>query len=376
MKQVQLIVLNDFTNDSRVLKTAQSLLKQGYGVEVVALHGEGVPEHETVRGVPVHRIKLTSRSWPKRKAVQLLKYLEFLIRAVRYSKKADMVHCNDLNALPVGVFVKKRFNPHVKIIYDAHEFETETLGLGGVQKRLVKYFERRLIRHADAVLTVSDAIAEAYAQMYAIPKPYLVLNAPPLQKVGRHDLFRETFGIAPSTPIFLYQGRLSRGRGLEALLEAFAPLHHVAIVFMGYGPMQQDIEAAAAEHAAVYFHRAVPPDQLLPYTASADFGLSLIEDRCLSYRYCLPNKMFEYLMVGIPVIVSDLPEMKRVIQTYNVGVVADTGSAAGIRAAVDSAMQLDRVSMQKAINTAAEVFNWQAQERVLLDVYTTLQEPR
>jgi len=191
LKKVVSIVLNNFKNDSRVLKTNISLQNDGYDVTVVALYEDGLKEFESIQNIPVHRIKLRSKNWSKNRFVQLLKYFEFLYRTVKHYYNANIVHCNDLNALPVGVIIKLLLNKNVKIVYDAHEYETEIDGLRGVQKRLAKLFEKRLIKYADKVITVSDAIANAYVRDYNIPKPVLILNTPPYKEINKKKIFSE-----------------------------------------------------------------------------------------------------------------------------------------------------------------------------------------
>jgi len=128
MKKVVSIVLNNFKNDSRVLKENISLQNAGYDVQVVALWEDGVKEQEIIQNIPVHRVKLKSKNWSKNKFVQLIKYFEFLYKASREYKNTDIIHCNDLNALPVGVIIKKFYNKNIKIVYDAHEHESYRAG--------------------------------------------------------------------------------------------------------------------------------------------------------------------------------------------------------------------------------------------------------
>jgi len=144
MIKVTSIVLNNFKNDSRVLKENISLQKAGYDVKVVALHEEPLKEFEEVENIPVHRIKLKSRGWSKNKFVQLFKYFEFIYRVIKQYKNSDIYHCNDLNSLPIGVIIKKFFNKDAKIVYDAHEYETERNGLSGIQKTMTKKLENYL----------------------------------------------------------------------------------------------------------------------------------------------------------------------------------------------------------------------------------------
>lgn len=143
------------------------------------------------------------------------------------------------------------------------------------------------------------------------------------------------------------------------------------VVFMGYGPLATMIQDAAATHGNIYYHPAVSPDVLPAYTASADVGLCLIENLCLSYNYCLPNKLFEYLMAGLPVLVSDLQELRRFVRQHPVGPIVATDAQA-IR---NTATGIDRIQIsayRQAVHTARTIFHWQAQERELLRVYATV----
>ena len=368
MKSVISVVLNNFTNDSRVLKESISLQNAGYKVTVIALHQEALKEQERVQEIAVHRIKLKSRSWSKNKMVQLIKYFEFLYRAVKEYKKSDIIHCNDLNALPVGVVIKKFYNKDAKIVYDAHEYETQMNGLKGINKKLVALLEKSLIGYANSVITVSDAIACEYVRLYSIPKPALVLNTPPFNQIEKKDIFREVFNIPQNKTIFLYQGSLSKGRGIEIVLETFKALDTV-IVFMGYGVLEEMILIASKEYSNIYFHKAVSPKILLDYTSSADFGISTIEDTCLSYRYSLPNKMFEYMMADIPLIVSNLPEMKKIVEDNSIGVVLKENSIEGITQAIEEACYLDKEELASNLQKAKKIYNWENQEKILLEVY-------
>ena len=171
------IVLNEFTNDARVLKTSQSLSHAGYTVSVIAIHKPGLKIKEHNHSFAIERIKLFTRPWPKYKPIQFLKYFEFIVRLLCSYRKSDICHCNDLHALPVGLLIKL-LGQNVKVIYDCHEHETELNNLNGLEKKLKKVFESFLIRFADEVITVSNSIAIDYQGLYDLPKPHLVLNCP------------------------------------------------------------------------------------------------------------------------------------------------------------------------------------------------------
>lgn len=366
------VVLNSFKNDSRVLKTSVSLASR-YTVEVVALHDQGTRETETIQGVPVKRIKLWTRGLPKKSLLlMIVKYIEFFIRASFYCRRFNIIHCNDLAALPIGLMVKLLSFGKVRVVYDAHEYQTEVNGIRGIRKKLTKWLERYAIKHADAVVTVSDSIAKEYTRLYGIEKPALVLNCPKYEIVKKRNFFREELGIRTDQKIFLYQGGLSRGRGIEILLEAFGRLKtdNNVLVCMGYGLLEPEIKQVASQCSTVYFHPAVSPQELLSYTASADFGISLIEDVCLNYRYCLPNKLFEYLMAGLPVLVANLPEMRRFVEEYNVGVIVKNNTPVALLETLNEVLAKNPLDVSKSINSVRQQFCWEEQEKVLFSIYS------
>lgn len=374
--KVGLLVLNEFTNDSRVLKEALSLSHHGYWVEVIALHKLGLASCEDIDGVHVRRIRLVSRGWPKQEAVQLLKYLEFLIRAIPVCFKCNVLHCNDLSALPIGVIAKWLTLGHVKVVYDAHEFEINRNGhntRAGI--RLMAWFERMLVRYANAMMTVSPSIAKAYRRIYRIKSPALVLNCPPYRNATpRCDKFREELRIRSDQKIFLYQGSLSVGRGIEVILEVFARRRtdDVVVVFMGYGSLEGVVRVAAETNKNVFFREAVIPTELLDYTASADFGLMSVEKKCLSYTWCLPNKFFEYLMAGLMILSSDLVEPRRIIKKFGFGTCTAGASVQDFEDGISRIMKMDHTAAREQIERARRIYCWESQERVLLDVYAGL----
>ncbi len=372
MSRVASLVFNSFINDSRVLKEGLSLLKSGYEVEIIAHHDRGLAKEETQNGLMVKRLAYLDRSVTKSKVGKLKAYFNFLQESVDYCKAFDILHCNDINMLPIAVIIKKYYNKDVKIVYDAHEYETETYALHGLQKRITQLSEKFLIKYADKVITVSDSIANAYVELYEIEKPALVLNTPFLKEVQKQDRFREAFGIEGKN-IFLYQGSLGLNRGIELLVEVFKALDNKSvIVFMGYGALEEQIKEASALCENIFFHEAVSPDVLLEYTVSADFGIATIEDSCLSYRYCLPNKLFEYIMAEVPVIVSNLPEMSKVVEMGKIGVVLEEESLEGITGAIKEAVALDKKEIKENLRQVKKIYNWEAQEKVLLKVYGDL----
>ena len=264
-----------------------------------------------------------------------------------------------------------------KLVYDSHEYAINDIPNESRWSIRLKFaLEVSFIRFADRVITVSNGIAEEYVRLYGIDKPDIILNAPPYAEAGANNLFRETFDIPTDKRIFLYQGGLGYGRGIELILEAFENLEKTnnVIVFMGDGPLEMLVRERAARFDNIYYHTAVSQADLLTYTSSADIGILYYENTCLNHDYCSPNKMFEYLMAEIPVIVSNLTEMKRLVESSGIGIVTQDGSQQSLQKAVLDSVQLEVPEILENINRFKKAFNWGVQEEVLIDLYRELEQ--
>lgn len=370
------ISMSSFRNASRVLKETKTIVEAGLADEVVvaALHEHGLALAEVLGpSRRLVRMPLRTRHWPKNILAQLVKYLEFAYRvlALARSCNANIVNVHSVALLPIGVLIK--FLIGSKLVYDAHELETEVHGRAGIRKAMSKLVERICIGFADLTIVVSPGIQAWYVEHYGLKAIVTILNTPNWAPVKRTELLRQRLGIPATQKILLYQGGLSNGRGVGKLLEAAPALRAAgyAMVFMGYGELQTKIEAAAARgNTGVYFHPAVPPGELIPYTASADVGVSSIEDSCLSYHLCLPNKLFEYIMAGLPVVVSKLPEMDHVVTTNGIGVSLDNWDATSLLAALGQIDMMRGADLDGRLAHAAQNYCWERQESILVEAYT------
>ncbi len=374
MKRVVSIVTNYFEFDNRVLKEALSLKKNGFDPHVVALHMEGLKEHETVKDIPVHRIKLRTKNWPKSSFFQLFKYLEFSLKIAFKYRKYDYVHCNDLNTLPIGAFIKTFLNRKIKIVYDAHEYEVERNGMSNRDRKIARILEKALIKKANAVITVSGAIASEYVRLYGITTPTVLFNCPYYTEIKNRNIFREVFSIDEKTKIFLYQGAFEKNRGVEIIIDAFKKLDNekFAVVFMGYGFFEKEIIEASEKYKNIYFHPAVSMDVLPEYTSSADFGFYLIVNNCLSYYYTIGNKLWEYFMAHVPVISFDLYDVKPVIEKYNTGLILEDETGNGL---INLINRIDNDSIKishENFSVINKEYNWENQEKKLVELYNSL----
>ncbi|GAB5519105.1 MAG: glycosyltransferase family 4 protein [Rhodothermales bacterium] len=293
---------------------------------------------------------------------------------------ARVYHASDLYVLPALNRARQRRQPTAKLVYDAREcypHVASTVGRPWVTA-VWKRVERRALRHADAVFTVSDSIADWMVATYGIRRPQLLHNVPAYQAVPPTNDLREQLGLTDDTPIILHQGQMRKYRGCAWLVEAMAHVHDAHLVFLGRGLLQLELAARAEAlglSARVHFLPPVPPDALLPVTASADIGVTLLEDVCLNHRYALPNKLFEYLMAGLPVVASALPECRRVVEAHGVGHIVDPTDTAQLADTL-RIMLAERVLWRQRVNqhvtTVFETFSWEMASQRLTETYTTL----
>ena len=375
------VVLNDFTRDNRVLKISRSLASAGHEVTVVALHKAGLEFQEEHDNWRVSRTRIRSAALPRGTVFGAIKMGELALKLVWKWRKVDAWHCNDIEAFVLG-WCAQRLNPRLKLVYDCHEFEAERNAKPAIERRLVGWLERRMIRKAHAVITVSPSIAEAYRQRYAdfgIPQVHLVRNIPerePAENASANsfdfpDHFRGRFGIPQDGFIALYQGAFTYNRGLETALEAMEGLEAsgIHLVLMGYGPLQHLVDEAARRWPHVHVHPAVPYEEVLSHTRRADVGLVSVKPTCLSYLYCLPNKLFEYILSGVPVLTNDLPDCRALVEELGVGEVVEDDSPRGWQQALVQLRERGTQGFQSGLESAPVRISWNQEKATLEAIY-------
>jgi len=275
------------------------------------------------------------------------------------------------------------------VIYDSHEVFLEAganAGRPAWAKRLMAAYEGRLARRAARVLTVNGAIADLLVVRWRVPRPAVVLNCPPrwAVPVPPPDRLRRALDLPAGTPIVLYHGALVPGRGLAQLAAALRQpgLAAAHLVYLGWGSSSAEVAAlAAAPEAAGRLHLLppVPPDELLPWVASADVVAVTIQPDTLNHRLSTPNKLWEALAAGVPVVASDFPAMRHIVlddPAGPLGAVCDPTDPRAIAAALAGLLALppaERDALRARCHQAAtERWNWETQLGLVLKEYGAL----
>ena len=372
-----MILLNPYTHDTRVEKEAATLTDAGYHVTVVAEAAPGLPQQETVDGVDVRRVE-------RPRGVAVLRYWAFRRALLRelITTRPQVIHAHDTETLQLAAQAADRLG--VPFIYDAHD-----LWLGRQRRnRSAAYWalyrlgywliERIYLPRAAAHITVSQPIARHLEKAYGLPEVAVVSNFPEVSSpVEVRDLrtLPGATGIPPDAPIVLYIGHVMSGRGVEQLIRAMADVPAAHLVLLGGADQAARVDLRAKEAGVserVHALDRVPAEEIQAYAASASIGVSPILDTCLNYRYSLPNKLFQYMAAGLPVVASDFEQVRAAVSETGSGVTVNTADPAAIAAAI-LGLLADPVAMAESGRCARRAvetrFNWREAGKVLLAAY-------
>ncbi|MEL3901249.1 MAG: glycosyltransferase [Treponema phagedenis] len=305
--------------------------------------------------------------------------------------KAKCISCYDISALTIAwastLFLSEKNKP--KLVYDSHEFE---LGRNSNRSKFdffcVKMMEKFLIKKSVFSIMVNDTIADEIMRIYKLKERPLVVRS--VQNyvdvdesiVNKHrDFFYQKYNIKPSDFIVMYHGVIMNGRGIETIIEAVKTLDGVKVIILGFG--KQDyintlnamIEDAQLS-TKVFFHEAVDQNELWKYVGASDVGIVAINNVCLSYYYSLPNKFFQNIQAHTPIIGVSFPEIKKMIEKYDIGIICEPDSPDSLGAAIfklksnNHLYSLYKVNLKKA----AKELCWENEKLKLIEKYKTVFE--
>ena len=329
------------------------------------------------RGARVVRTAFTAAHRVAGPAVRTIRGMYVSRQMVRVGVRlaADVYHAHDLNTLDAGVRCARRTG--AQLVYDAHEMHSARAGMGSARRRWSTRRERALVRQADAVLTVSPSIARHLRSLPGSPEVTVVRNVPERPEPGPALDLRAALQVPEALRVVLYEGTVQRHRGIEELMAAVALVDGCVLVVIGHGDHRRVLEdevARTGRGAIVRFLGPVPHHEMVRWCASADVGTACIKNVSMSYFYALPNKVFEYLMAGLPVVVSDFPDMAEVVTRYDVGAVCDPADprsiATALRAVLDDPDANERY--RRNAGRAAEECNWAVEQQILMGMYAAL----
>jgi glycosyltransferase involved in cell wall biosynthesis len=369
--------------DVRVMRAATTLHKIGYSVSVIDLESDCTrPREENIDGIQMKHIMLKPH-WlkPSRLPWRLVKSIRKLTAAIFWllQTPADIYHVHNENALlPCYLFAQIRRKPLLFESYEMPMYTYETTSHKWLRSLVTQLFII-MLRSCSGVITVSPLIIQEMYNRYGIAEVILVRNIPHYQEIPQSNKLREYLGLNKHVRIVLYQGNLQHDRNLENLVSAAKFLEKdIVIVLMGkdVGNTLSELKSLAEGEEVTDRLKFVPPvpnKELLYWTASADIGVNIASpEYSLNTRMFLPNKLFEYLMAGVPVLSSPLPAIVEVINTHEVGWVLPSLDPKEVGTKIN-AMLADYIGLERmqhnALEKAKNEFCWEQESQRLIGLY-------
>ncbi|SNR77598.1 glycosyltransferase [Lutibacter flavus] len=365
MKRILVSVTNDLVTDQRVHKVCTTLASMGF--DLLLIGRKFSDSIEIDRPYKTIRFKLIFNKG-------FLFYAEYNLRLfikLLFTKK-DILLSNDLDTLLPNYLVSKVFRK--KLVYDSHELFTEVPELINrpfVQKIWLK-IEGNILPKLNNCITVSDSIAKYYNKKYNTNFS-LIRNFP--IKLSNNQKGNFPFEIYNSN-IILYQGALNKGRGLELIIETMQFIDNSILVLIGNGDIVDELLEKVkilGLEKKVRFISKIAPNELSSLTKLADLGLSIEEDLGLNYRFALPNKLFDYIQANIPVLVSNLPEMKNIISKHTVGEVIKSRTPKKLANQIDQLLSKGKSHFENNLEKASSELIWEHEEKKLIEIFENLE---
>ena len=368
-KHIYISVTNDLVTDQRVHKVCETICSNfpEYKITLIGrLKKDSKPVNQ--RAYNIHRMSLRFEKGFKFYAeynLRLFLYLLFKPRGIYFS--------NDLDTLLPNFLLSKIKGS--ALIYDSHEYFTEVPELIGRDKVRAIWLriELYILPKLKTMFTVNETLAKIYSEKYHIPV-HTVRNVPKLDGYKKNENIhniREKYGIAPTDYLLIYQGAVNKDRGLEELIEAFTYLPEVYhLLIIGSGDVHQTLLEKTIELKLkqLHFTGQISFCELAAYTIQADLGVSLEKSTNLNYRYALPNKVFDYLASGVPILVSPLTELCAILDKHDVGKLLPSHEPKVIAETIESifANHNQLAIWKENTRKASEEYCWEKEEKKLV----------
>ncbi|MGX9134522.1 glycosyltransferase [Rummeliibacillus sp. JY-2-4R] len=418
-KNVCMFVWNHFTNDARVLRECTALSEKGYNVDLVCIHDpsdkdmkyvEKRNDHFNVYRVRRYPLIFTAFQYCKKNKLVgglaaiiwlfIAYFLPLIILPLTLfaaiilktklktgvvrgciiarmilkgrMKKYDIYHSNDLNTLPQGYLCAKCRFFKKPLIYDSHEVQTSRTGYdSSIYGKMEKFFINRM----DTMIVENHTRAKYNEVLYGF-YPNVVHNYPFIKNkmVDTQVDLHEILQLPENEKILLYQGGIQAGRGLDKLIQAVPKFDEGTLVLIGDGRIKPELIKMVKEmnlQAKVKFLPKVPLSELPKYTKNAYLGFQVLNNINYNHYSASSNKLFEYMMAGVPVVACDFPEIKRVVEGEETGICIDSHKPEEIATAVNKLMANQALRNRLSENSlkASELFNWENERELFINVY-------
>jgi len=361
-------VTNDLFTDNRVRKVCEFLTSHNFEVTLVG--------RKLKNSADLPKLTYKTKRFKLLFTKGALFYANYNLRLFFYLlfHKADILVANDLDTLYANHWAKK-FKRKCKLMYDSHEYfigVPELISRPRVQN-FWRRIEKRTLPKVDKMYTVNESIAELYRKEYK-REIFVVRNIadvlPSYQNKSRKEL-----GLPEDKKIVIFQGAgINIERGAEELIDAIHLIENSVLIFVGGGDvieqLKQKVKQNKLEDKVLFFGK-IPYGELMNFTRVSDLGVSLDKNTNINYRFSLPNKIFDYINAGIPMLVSDLPEIKKIVEGYDIGLICPNHEPKIIAEYLNKILKNELIYKRLKNNTlkASQELTWQNESTVLKKIY-------
>lgn len=365
-------VISDLATDQRVNRSARALHENGWEVLLIGRQLPNSPDMDQ-RPYQVKRFRLWFNTG-------VLFYLNYNLRLFWYliTHSFDVAFSNDLDTLPAN-FIASRLKNKI-LVYDSHEYFTGVPELmhRKLKRNIWRFAERIMVPSVKYLFTVNKSIAELYKNDYKVDFK-VMRNVPDVHSLQLEDkiVFRRKNSLPEDKFIYIIQGSgINIQRGSEEAVEAMQFLDAVLLI-VGSGDvidlLKEKVKALSLEDK-VLFRQRMPYLEMMQHTHASDAGLSLDKDTNINYRFSLPNKLFDYIHAGIPVLVSDLTEIRNIVDGYNIGLITDTHEPKQLATWMNKMQDAELLYVWKSgLENAAKDLNWNKEKEVLLSTFSSFE---
>ena len=402
---IAMILGNDFSRDNRVRREAQALVGAGHRVTLHAVMADGLEPEEDDGDVVVVRTRLPEWTQTGRGAAGAWRVARWydrfrpLVETALSRDRPDVLHAHDLDTVKPCLEAAQR--EKLPLVYDDHEAsQVDKLpnyvpaDARGWKKHTLQAAVRWLQRRGRALerqvrasgpaglITVSEALADDLVRRFGGPRPVVVRNCPPWRAVKRTQALRVKAGAAPTDRLILYHGTVTEGCGVETAIRALRILGegHMLVV-LGWAWRQDLLEQLAQQEdvaSQVRFLKGVSQDEMFDLIGAADVGVIPTEPNTVGNTLGIPNKLFESLMAGLPVVAADVPEVAQIVRSSGAGVLYPAAMpqdprdlAEGIHTLLSDGSLWATCSEAGRAVARAEL-NWERESRRLIDLYARI----
>lgn len=388
MKKICVLLNGHIETDSRVIK------------EICTLSSISLVDLYCIEGVHNHNINLFNnnvrvfRFKQKKNTIQkIIKHSFFYKEFGFFSKevlkqkiKYDYIWANDLPTLYPALQIKKQLNS--KVIYDSHEIYIETINqffpdeasflkkiafklIIKIMRGIGELAERNFLKKIDFFVTVNTSLATYFQRKYNLSNIKVVMNCPQKKEVNTSYNFRGEFPITQSDKIVIFQGCLNKGRALIEMIKAMQYVDdNIKMIILGDGMLKSDLQQLTKElHLTnkIFFKGMVSSVDLLTYTKGADIGINLQSDINVSKCLASATKLFEYIHVGLPIVTTDVPESRFILEKFNIGCLVNN-TPNQIAEGINQIAAKDKKYFKNSCEKAAQTYNWKKQEKIILEM--------